>query len=77
MKLMDQMRQDANIMDGKVQQLRVRIHGYEQDYRRVAALDRGPGAAPGRGQVPRPVGRRLRPKRRPRGVQPRRYQKTH
>jgi len=31
LKLMDQMRQDANIMDGKVQQLRVRIHGYEQD----------------------------------------------
>jgi len=31
MKLMDQMRQDANIMDSKVQNLRVRIHGYEQD----------------------------------------------
>ncbi len=30
-KLMDQMRQDANIMDGKVQNLRVRLHGYEQD----------------------------------------------
>ena len=28
---MDQMRQDANIMDGKVQNLRVRLHGYEQD----------------------------------------------
>ena len=31
MKLMDQMRQDANLMDGKVQVLRVRIHSYEQD----------------------------------------------
>ncbi|MBU1276034.1 MAG: hypothetical protein KJ720_11710 [Proteobacteria bacterium] len=31
LKLMDQMRQDANIMDGKVQNLRTRLHGYEQD----------------------------------------------
>ncbi|MCB2227448.1 MAG: hypothetical protein KQH53_12285 [Desulfarculaceae bacterium] len=30
-RLMDQARQDANIMDGKVQALRVRIHGYEQN----------------------------------------------